>query len=358
MRIGLFGFPMTGKSTLFRLLTGAEMPAHGHRGEAVIGVAKVPDARLERLAEIVEPKKVTHATVEYLDMVGMEKGEAAQVLPLDKLKTADALAHVVRAFPDQSIAHVEGDLDAARDVDTMETEFVLTDHTIAQRRVEKLEALVMKTNDENDKKELELLRKCLGGLEQGTPLRNLELSEWEDKLLRGYTFLSRKPLLIVVNAGEEDAERIRDGAAAFGLEEYEKRPGTAVVALSARIEAEIAELEEEDAAAFREDLGITEAALERVIRASYRLLGRMSFFTFVGGECRAWTVPAGCSAQAAAGAVHSDMERGFIRAEVVAFDDLAASGSWAACRDDGTLKIEGKDHVIEDGDVLNIRFNV
>jgi len=358
MRIGLFGFPLTGKTTMFQLLTGAEAPAHAHRGEALVGIARVPDSRLDSLAGIIQPKKVTHATVEYLDLAGIEKGEAAQVLPLDKLRTADALAHVVRAFPDESLPHVEGDLDPARDVDTMETEFILADHTIAERRVEKLEALVMRAGNEEDKRELKVLGKCLAALEEGTPLRNLALDAGELKLLRGYTFLSLKPLLIVVNADESDAGLIGEGAAAFGLEDYTKRPGISVVSLSAKIEAEIAQLDDDDAVAFREDLGIAEPALERVIQASYKLLGRISFFTFVGDECRAWTVPEGSGAQTAAGAVHSDMERGFIRAEVVPFKELETAGGWAACRDNGTLKIEGKDHVINDGDVLNIRFNV
>ena len=358
MKIGLFGFPQTGKTTLFRLLTGVEPPAHSAPGDAHVAVAKVPDPRLERLAEMYRPCPIKPATVEYLDLAGMEKGQAAKVLPLDQLRTADALAHVVRAFKDDAISHVEGGLDEARDVATMETELILTDHTIAERRLQKVEQLALKTNREEDHREVELIRRCVSVLERETPLRNETFSERDAKILRGYTFLSLKALLIVVNADESDASRLAQGASAFGLEGRVDRPATEVVALSAQIEGEIANLEPADAAAFRSDLGIDEPALDRVIRASYHLLGRISFFTVGHDETRAWTIRAGTAARAAAGAVHSDMERGFIRVEVAAYTDLVEAGSWAACRDRGTLRVEGKDYIVQDGDVLSFRFNV
>ncbi len=358
MRIGLFGFPLSGKSTLFRLLTGVEAPAHAARGEAQAGVAKVPDPRLDRLSAMYRPRKTVPATVEYLDIAGIEKGEAAKALPLDKLRTADALAHVVRAFRDEAVPHPEGSVDPARDVELMEIEFILADHTVAEKRIERLEQSIKKTQREEDKRELELMRRCLAALEAETPLRNLELGEAELKMLRGYTFLSLKPLLVVVNADEADAARLSGGAAAFGLDAIAGRPSTEVVAMSAKIEAEIAELSPEDATAFREELGIAEPALDRVIRASYDLLGRISFFTVGDDECRAWTIRRGTPAQRAAAAVHSDIERGFIRAELVAYDDLVEAGSWAAARDRGTLRLEGKEYVFNDGDVVNFRFNV
>ena len=358
MRIGLFGFPQTGKSTLFGLLTGAAVPAHGGRGEVPVGVAKVPDPRLTRLSSMYKPKKTTPATVEYVDLGGVQKGEAADVLPLDQLRTVDALAHVVRAFRDEAVPHVEGPIDPARDAATMETELLLADHTIAERRLEKLEQNIKKMNREEDKKELELLRRCLSTLESETPLRNLELAEDDEKRLRGYTFLTLKPLLLIVNADEGEAAKLKEGAAAFGLEEMARRPHTEVVALSARIEAEIGQLDAADAAAFMADLGIAEPALDRSIRASYHLLGRISFFTVGEDECRAWTLRRGTPARKAAGVIHSDIERGFIRAEVVAYDDLVAAGSWAACRDKGTLRLEGKEYIFQDGDVTNFRFAV
>jgi len=357
MRIGLFGFPLTGKTTLFRLLTGSTAQAHAH-GEALVGVTRVPDLRLERLAEMYNPKKKTPATIEYIDLAGVEKGEAARALPLDRLRAADALAHVVRAFEDEALPHSEGSIDPARDVATMETEFILADHSVVEKRIEKLELQLRKTRDDEDKKELALLRRCLEALERETPLRDLELGEDEHKRLRGYTFLSLKPLLVVINAGEDDAARLDEGAAAFGLGHLAGKKATEVVALSARIEAEIAELEPGDAAAFRADLGIREPALDRKIRASYALLGRISFFTVGEDECRAWTIRAGTPARRAASAIHSDIERGFIRAEMIAYRDLIEAGTWAAGRERGTLRLEGKDYVVQDGDVINFRFNV
>jgi len=357
MRIGLFGFPQTGKSTLFRLLTGAA-PAHAGRGEAQIAVSRVPDPRLSRLSAMYKPKKTTPATIEYLDLPALEKGQAEKVLPLTELRTADALAHVVRAFPDDALPHSEGSIDPARDAATMETEFILADHTVAERRLEKVHALALKTNRPEDHHEAEIFRKVVATLEREVPLRNAGFSPEEDRVLRGYTFLSHKPLLVVVNAGEADAAKLGLGAEAFGLAEAARRPATEVVALSARIEAELAELTAEDAASFMADLGIGEPAIARMIRASYHLLGVVSFFTVGEDECRAWTLRAGTGARKAASTIHSDIERGFIRAEVVAYDDLVAAGSLAACREHGTLRLEGKDYVVQDGDVVHFRFAV
>ena len=358
MRIGLFGFPQTGKSTLFHLLTGTEAPAHAGRGEVQVGVTKVPDPRLERLAAMYRPRRVVPATIEYLDLAGMGKGEAADVLPLDRLRTVDALAHVVRGFRDEAVPHGEGAIDPARDAATMETELILADHTIAGRRIEKLEPLVTKAGRDEDRQELEILRKALAHLEREVPLRDVEFTDPERMRLRGFTFLSLKPLLIVVNADEGDASRLDDGAGTFGLQPLDGRPATRVVALSAKIEGEIAQLGPADAAAFRADLGIREPALDRMIRASYDLLGRVSFFTVGEDECRAWTVARSTPARAAAGVIHSDIEKGFIRAEVVAYTDLIDAGSWSAARERGTLRLEGKDYVLRDGDIAHFRFNV
>jgi GTP-binding protein YchF len=357
MKIGLFGFPLTGKTTIFCLLTGGDPSVQTRNGAARIGVTKVPDPRLEFLAAMYRPKKKTPATVEYLDLAGMEKGQAAKVLPLDQLRTADALAHVVRGFQD-SLPHSEGSIDPARDVVAMETEFILADLIVAEKRVERLEAQISKTNRDEDKKELKLLGRVTEALEEEIPLRDLELSEQERLLLRGYTFLTLKPLLIAVNADESDTVRLAQGASGFGLDEFTKKPQTEVVALSAKIESEIAQLDEEDARGFMSDLGIEEPALNRMIRASYNLLGRISFFTVGQDECRAWTIPKNTPARAAAGTIHSDIERGFIRAELVGFDELVSAGSWSACRNRGTLRLEGKDYVMQDGDVVDFRFNV
>jgi GTP-binding protein YchF len=254
--------------------------------------------------------------------------------------------------------HAEGSIDPARDVATMETELILADHSIAERRVEKLELLVKKANNDEDRRQLEVLKRVLEALERETPLRNVDFSMDDRKLLRGYTFLSLKPLLVLVNAGEDDAAKLDGGAEAFGLAEVDRHPETHVTALSAKIEAEIAQLDADDADAFRADLGIAEPALDRMIRASYALLGRISFFTVGEDECRAWTIRRDTPARAAAGTIHSDLERGFIRAEVVAYDHLVDAGTWNACRERGTVRLEGKDYVVADGDVLNVRFNV
>jgi GTP-binding protein YchF len=293
-----------------------------------------------------------------MDLAAIEKGEAAEGLPLEQLRTVDALAHVVRAFGDDAIPHVEGTIDAARDAATMETELILADHTIAERRLVKLELAVKKTNRDEDKKDAETLRKCLAALEKEVPLRNLLFSEEERRRLSGFTFLSLKPLLVVVNADESDASKLDAGAGAFGLLEFAGRPNTEVVALSVKLEAEIAQLDRADADAFRAELGIRSPALDRMIRASYHLLGRLSFFTAGEDECRAWTIRRGTKARQAAGVIHSDIEKGFIRAELCAFEALVAAGSWAACRDRGTLRLEGKDYAMQDGDVVNFRFNV
>lgn len=358
MRIGLFGFPMTGKSTLFKLLTGAEPVAGSGRGEGQVAVTKVPDPRLERLSAMYNPKRTVAATIEYLDLAGMEKGEAAKVLPLDQLRVVDALAHVVRAFESDAVPNSQGDVNPLRDAMSMETELILADLITAERRVEKLEPLVMKANKDEDKKELEVIRKVIAALESETPLRNVEFNDLEASRLRGFTFLSMKPLLLIVNADESDAGRLESEADPFGLAEFASRPHTGVIALSAKIEEEIAQLDEADAVTFREELGIKEPALGRVIRASYDLLGKISFFTVGEDECRAWTIDRGTTARRAAGAIHSDIEKGFIRAEVVAYDALVEAGTWNAAKEKGTLRLEGKEYVVQNGDISHFRFNV
>ena len=362
MKIGLFGFPQSGKTSLFNTLTGATVAtgaAGSGRPETHSGVAKVPDARLDRLAAMFKPKKTTYATVDYVDPVGVEAGEAKKSDSfLSDLKAADAIAHVVRAFADEAIPHSQGAIDPKRDVETMETELILSDHTTASRRMERLELSIKKTNRDEERKELELIKRIVEALENEKPLREFAMTEEEERRVRGYTFLSAKPLLVVINVGEADAGGLDAAVEKAGLAQFAKRPKVEVCAAAAAIEMEIARLEAADARAFMDDLGLAEPALVRIIRSSYHLMGLASFFTAGEDECRAWTVRVATRAQQAAGVIHSDIERGFIRAEVTYCDDLFELGSFAACRDKGKLRLEGKEYPVKDGDVVHFRFNV
>ncbi len=361
MKIGLFGFPLVGKTTLFNLLTGAhvETPRFGSgRTDPNLGVARVPDPRLQKLSAMFSPRKTTPATFEYVDIVGLQKGDAAGSLSLAVLKPMDALAHVVRAFPDEAIPHAEGGLDPARDVETMEMELIMADLDSANRRIERLLSSIQKTNRPEEKKELAALERVRAQLETGHPVRAQEVSAEDDKLLRGFAFYTAKPLLIVINIGEHEAGHIKDAAAHFNLQQVSARPGVTVAAMSGKIEAEVAALSEEDAAAFRTELGITEPALDRVLKSSYGLLGLISFYTVGEDECRAWPIRKGTTAARSAGTIHSDLEKGFIRAEVTAYDHLIACGSLNTAKEKGQLRLEGKEYVVADGDIVHIRSSL
>jgi GTP-binding protein YchF len=358
MKAGILGLALVGKSTLFRLLTGAPEPGPGAKPEARIGVARVPDPRVEALAAIFHPKKRTWATIEYVDVPGVGRGQGAALVDLPALRGVDALVHVLRAFDSETVPHPEGTVDPLRDARLLELELVLADLGTVERRLERLEANIKKAKRPEDIDEKALFARLKEGLEAETPLRELALSEDEHRRLRGYALLSEKPLLLVANLGEGRLRDEPDYLAGSGLAELSRKPGVGLCAVSAPIEAEMAELDPEDARAFREDLGLAEPGLDRVIRTSYELLGLISFLTTGEDECRAWTVRKGTRAQVAAGAIHTDIERGFIRAEVVRYDDLVAAGSLAACRERGTLRLEGKDYEVKDGDVINFRFAV
>jgi ribosome-binding ATPase len=358
MKAGILGLALVGKSTLFRLLTGAPEPGPGARPEARIGVARVPDPRVDALAGIFHPKKRAWATIEYVDVPGVARGQGAALVDLPALRGVDALVHVLRAFESDAAPHPEGSVDPLRDARLLELELVITDLATVERRLERLEANIKKAKRPEDVEERALFLRLKKGLEAETPLRELELTEDEHRRLRGYALLSAKPLLLVANLGEDRLREDPGYLDTSGLGALVRKPGVGLCAVSAPIEAEMAELEAEDARAFREDLGLAEPGLDRVIRTSYELLGLISFLTAGEDECRAWTVRRGTRAQLAARAIHSDIERGFIRAEVVPFDDLVAAGSLAACRERGTLRLEGKDYEVRDGDVINFRFAV
>jgi hypothetical protein len=332
--------------------------AHG-KGEAMIGISKVPDPRLDRLTAMYNPKKRVPATVEFSDMAAPVRAGAAQALvDVAAYKNADALVHVLRAFDDPAVPHPSGSIDPARDAQAMEDELILADLGVAERRLERIEKDLKKSKTADLERERDVVTICRTTLEEGRPLRSLDLQGDDLKRLRGFQFLSAKPLLVVLNldeAGISGGKSVQ-AAEAAGLTPFLSRAATASVAVCAKIELEIAQLDPADAAAFLADLGLKESGLDRVIRASYDLLGYISFFTVGEDECRAWSIPRGYSAQLAAGEIHSDIARGFIRAEVVAYDDLMARGSMAACRDHGEVRLEGKEYVVLDGDIANFRF--
>lgn len=360
------GLPYVGKTTLFNLLTGGHAATGGFAGaeaETNVGVAKVPDQRIEKLSALFKPKKTTFAEITYRDL-GLTKsagqGDGISAKKLGDLRTADALVHVVRAFRDPSVPHTEGSVDPLRDVATLDLELIVADHGIVERRLERIEPELRGAkgpDKEAKEREKAFLLRALPALETETPLRDLEVDPEELRLVRGYRFLTLLPQLVVVNLDETDVARADEILGPLRAVAAKHR-ATAVVQACAKIEAEIAELPADEAAAFRAELGITEPALERIVRATYELLGLISMFTAGEDEVRAWTIPTGSTAQQGAGAIHSDLERGFIRAEVIAWDELLRHGGEAAARKAGVLRTEGKVYPVRDGDVVHVLFNV
>jgi ribosome-binding ATPase len=358
LRAALIGLPSSGKTTLFQLMTSIHDTPRG-KGDVNIGISKVPDQRLDTLTAMYNPRKRVPATVEFTDIVAT-RGGAQALVDVAGYKNADALVHVVRAFRDPAVAHPSGSIDPARDAQTMEDELILADLGIAERRLERIEKDLKKGKSPDLEKERDLVQRCKEALEHGTPLRALQLVGDDLKRLRGFQFLSAKPLLLVMNLDEGE---MADVGADLGraaektrLAPFLAHAAMRAVALCTKIELEIAQLGAEDAKAFLADLGLNESGLDRVIRTSYDLLGYISFFTVGEDECRAWSIARGTPAQLAAGEIHTDIQRGFIRAEVVGYDALIARGSMAACREHGEVRLEGKDYVVQDGDIINFRF--
>ena len=355
LRAGLIGLPATGKTTLFNLLTRAGGDAASGRlgrNEARMGAAAVPDERLERLTALFEPRRQVAATVAFADVAGA--ATPRNVVDVGAYREAHALLHVVRAFRAGDVPHAAGSVDAARDARAVEDELILADLDVTERRIERIERDTRKGAAANLDREARVLGRCREALENGAPVRSLELERDDARLLRGFQFLSAKPLLLVVNLDEDDVGDA-DGAverAGLALSQANVR----AVPVCAKIELEIAQLDAEDARLFLADLGLREPGLQRIVRAAYELLGYISFFTVGKDECRAWSVADGSLAPEAAGAVHTDMQRGFIRAEVVGQADLLRRGSLGACRNHGEVRLEGKEYVVRDGDVINFRF--
>ncbi len=355
MQLGILGLPKSGKTTLFNILTASHQATDKYSTSAQtnMGMATVRDTRLEALRDLFNPKRYVPATVQYVDIPGMKRGESAESLDLAKLKTVDALVHVVRAFEDPEILHPEGSVDPARDVAMVDLELILADHTIVEKRLERLDKATKRGLTPEEQRERAILADVvMPTLESEKPLREVELDPEDEKRLRGFQLLSAKPLLLVINV---DEARAAEPPEALGIE---VRPAVRAVTVSAPIEQEISALPPEEQKEFLADLGLAAPSLDRVTRASYDLLGVISFFTVGEDEVRAWTIRRGTKAREAAGAIHSDIERGFIRAEVVHCDDLIRLKTMAACRDAGLLRLEGKEYVMKDGDVAHFRFNV
>ena len=364
MKLGIVGLPNVGKSTLFNAITNAGAEAANYPFctiEPNVGVVTVPDKRLDRLAEMYSPEKFTPAVIEFVDIAGLvkgaSKGEGLGNRFLSHIREVDAVVHVVRCFENGSIIHVNGSVDPMRDVDIINMELVISDLEIVDKRIDRVTKLLK--GDRTLAAELEVLSRLREHLDAGNSARSMELTPDEEVIVNDIPLLSRKPVIYVANIGEDEVSGGYENTPGYiALKKYAEAEGSGIIPICAGIEAEIAELEGEDRAMFLEEMGLSESGLDRLIKAGYSLLGLISFLTAGPKEVRAWTIKKGTKAPQAAGKIHSDFERGFIRAEVIAYDDLIACGSMAAAKEKGLVRSEGKDYVMKDGDIVLFRFNV
>jgi len=354
MKTAIIGLPMTGKTSLFTILTGVHQETRIGSTAARTGVAKVPDARLDALAKLFDPKKLTHATVEYVDMPAISKESLRDPAYVASLRVVDAFAHVLRLFDDETVPHEKGSVNPLRDLEDVETELMLSDLVVVEKRLERLDKDRKKIKNPELDREFELLEKCKTALEENRSLREMDLDADDEKRIRGFQLLSQKPMLYVLNLGENEAGKLHEREKEFASG---GRKNTTVTAVCGKIEAELAELPREEQRDYLASYGLKESGLERLISATYSLLGLMSFLTAGEDEVRAWTIPANSTAVKAAGAIHSDFEKKFIRAEVANWKSMVDLGGYAGLREKGQLRLEGKEYIVKDGDVLVIRHS-
>src|ERR1700679_3107857 len=358
MKTGIIGLPQVGKTSLFGILTKVHLSeqAYSNPREAHIGVAKVPDDRLDKLAALYHPKKLTHASVEYVDVGAIGQDALKETAYIGHLRQVDALIHVLRAFESDEIPHI-GPIDPLRDIKNVEFDLMVSDLGQIEKRLERLEKDLKKMKTPELEKENELLIKAKAFLETEKPLREMEMSPDDKKRIRGFMFLSEKRIFYVLNIGEQTqlGKELEEAVNKYKLTEIAERRNASATAICGKVEAELAEMSDADAAEFLSSYGLGESGLTRLIRTTYKLLGLISFFTAGEDECRAWTIPAHTRAQEGAGAIHSDLEKHFIRAETIRWDQLLEAGSEANARAKGTLRLEGKDYIVQDGDVMHIR---
>ncbi len=358
MKTAIIGLPQVGKTSLFTILTG------GSGGEvrigatkAYVGVAKVPDKRLDALAAIFEPPKVVQAMVEYADMPALSKEALREPSYIASLRAVDAFAHVLRLFEDDTVAHIESEIDPGRDWQSIEAELMLNDLQVIENRLLRVQKDMNKLRNPDLPTEKALLERCRDALEAETPLREMELDGDDEKLLRGFQFLSEKPMLLVLNLGEDQASELHALEEKYREEWLKGKKNVALTAVCGSVESELVELEAAEAKDYLDSFGLSEPGLDRMIRASYDLLGLMSFLTAGETEVRAWTIPKGSTAVKAAGAIHTDFAKKFIRAETIQWERLVELGGYVGAKDKGELRLEGKQYIVEDGDVLVIRHS-